>query len=93
MVVLPSNKKHIIITSSSKQHELFNGLAVNAQVDFVFAFLHSFDRTRFNLVDVPAEFDVTCSSLKEDFVDHQIVASKVECIELLRLKPIVSSSP
>jgi hypothetical protein len=43
----------------------------------------------FILVDVPAEFDVT-SSLKEDFVDHQIVASKVECIELLRLKPLVS---
>ncbi len=41
-------------------------------------------------MDVPAEFDVT-SSLKEDFVDHQIVASKVECIELLRLKPLVSN--
>ncbi|CAF3038028.1 unnamed protein product [Rotaria sp. Silwood2] len=38
-------------------------------------------------VDVPAEFDVQ-SSLKEDCVDHQIVASKVECIELLRLKPL-----
>ncbi|CAF1043236.1 unnamed protein product [Rotaria sp. Silwood1] len=37
-------------------------------------------------VDVPAEFDVQ-SSLKEDCVDHQIVASKVECIELLRIKP------
>lgn len=37
-------------------------------------------------VDVPAEFDVT-TNLKEDFVDHHIVASKVECIELLRLKP------
>jgi hypothetical protein len=44
----------------------------------------------FILVDVPAEFDVT-SSLKEDFVDHQIVASKIECIELLRLKPLVSN--
>jgi len=41
------------------------------------------------LVDVPAEFDVT-ANLKEDFVDHHIVASKVECIELLRLKPQVS---
>jgi hypothetical protein len=46
-----------------------------------------YKRNLFILVDVPAEFDVT-SSLKEDFVDHQIVASKVECIELLRLKPL-----
>ncbi|CAF1043874.1 unnamed protein product [Adineta steineri] len=38
-------------------------------------------------VDVPAEFDVL-SPVKEDFVDHHIVASKVECIELLRLKPL-----
>ncbi|CAF0963296.1 unnamed protein product [Rotaria sordida] len=37
-------------------------------------------------VDVPAEFDIQ-SSIKEDCVDHHIVASKVECIELLRLKP------
>jgi hypothetical protein len=49
-----------------------------------------YKRNLFILVDVPAEFDVT-SSLKEDFVDHQIVASKVECIELLRLKPLVSN--
>lgn len=57
-------------------------------------FFHSSSQstTDLLLVDVPAEFDVT-SSLKEDFVDHQIIASKVECIELLRLKPIVSSSP
>ncbi|CAF1196471.1 unnamed protein product [Adineta ricciae] len=38
-------------------------------------------------VDVPAEFDVS-SPTKEDFVDHHIIASKVECIELLRLKPL-----
>ncbi len=43
------------------------------------------------VVDVPAEFDVS-SPVKEDFVDHQIVASKVECIELLRLKPLVSNN-
>ena len=44
----------------------------------------------FILVDVPAEFDVT-SPLKEDLVDHHLIASKVECIELLRLKPLVSN--
>ena len=45
----------------------------------------------FILVDVPAEFDLTSStSFKEDTVDHHILASKVECIELLRLKPLVN---
>ncbi|UJR26794.1 hypothetical protein I4U23_008107 [Adineta vaga] len=43
-------------------------------------------------VDVPAEFDVS-SPTKEDFVDHHIVASKVECIELLRLKPLNKQLP
>jgi hypothetical protein len=41
------------------------------------------------MVDVPAEFDLTLS-LKGDCVDHRSIASKIECIELLRLKPLVS---
>lgn len=54
------------------------------------SFFFSKKRSKFFiLVDVPAEFDVQ-SPLKEDCVDHQIIASKVECIELLRLKPMVS---
>ncbi|CAF1254461.1 unnamed protein product [Rotaria sordida] len=38
-------------------------------------------------VDVPNDFDITPLS-KEDLVDHEIVSSKVECIELLRVAPI-----
>jgi hypothetical protein len=60
---------------------------------YILSYLNTYHLLKeiFILVDVPAEFDIT--SIKEDFVDHHIVASKVECIELLRLKPLVSSSP
>ncbi|CAF1614799.1 unnamed protein product [Rotaria sp. Silwood1] len=38
-------------------------------------------------VDVPNDFNLTLLS-KEDLVDHEIVSSKVDCIELLRFTPI-----
>lgn len=87
-LVLQQNTKQII-----RQHASSNGSVASEQVNLS-ARNQSSDSNLFRvvLVDVPAEFDVT-SSLREDVVDHQIVASKVECIELLRLKPIVSSSP
>ena len=77
-------------TFISKRHVLFSGWAANAQVES-----QGHGDTRHSsllVVDVPAEFDVT-SSFREDLVDHQILASKVECIELLRLKPLVRLVP
>jgi len=29
---------------------------------------------------------------KEDFVDHQIISSKMECIELFQVQPFVSNT-
>jgi hypothetical protein len=71
-----------------KQQELFNGLVANEQVNFV---ISKANRQYFiYLVDVPNEFDGTLES-KEDTIEHEIVSSKRECIELLRLQPFVSN--
>ncbi len=45
----------------------------------------------FYLVDVPNELNLSPLS-KEDFLDDQIVSSKLECIEFLQLQPFVSNA-
>ena len=78
-----STDKHDIYQQTTRIIQWLGGERAGRMATHVYI-LHAF----LLVVDVPAEFDVT-SSFREDLVDHQIIASKVECIELLRLKPLV----